>query len=239
MERLGILLSGSGTTAKAIIEACQAGEIPMEVACVIASTHKAGGIEKARALNVPEVAILPRGKFKDENGVVDEDAYGDALLQKLHERGVTVVTQNGWMVHTPEKVISAYEGRIFNQHPGPVPEFGGPGMYGMRVHEARRRFIQAVGGRDSWTEAVAQWVHPFYDQGAVVRSMRVEVFPNDTAETIRDRLLPVEHRNQIELLKDFAAGRVKEVKRPTLVFPGEEALLHRVKQEATRAYPHG
>ena len=239
MERLGILLSGGGTTAQAIIEACQRGEVPMEVGVVIASTKRAGGIEKARALGIPEhdIVVLPPGKYRNVEGIVDEDLYGDVLLKNLADRGISFVTQNGWMVHTPEKVIRAYPGRMTNQHPGPVPEFGGKRMHGMRVHEARRLFIQEVGGRDSWTEAVAQWVHPFYDEGAVVRSIQVDVFPDDTAETIHKRVLPREHENQIEMLKDYVAGRLVEVRRKPLVYPGEEALLARVKEEAIAAYP--
>lgn len=239
--RLGIFLSGGGTTAEAIIKATLTGEVPMKVACVVASTKKAGGIEKALQLGIPQkdIVILPPGKYRGADGKVNEERYGLKILESLSERGVDVVTQNGWMVHTPENVVLAYEGRMFNQHPGPVPEFGGAGMYGMRVHEARRRFIRAVGGRDSWTEAVAQWVHPFYDQGGVVRSMRVKVFPNDTAEDIQKRVLPEEHRNQIDMLKDFAAGRLHEVKRDSLILPGEEAILERVKREAIQLYPHG
>ncbi len=230
-ERLATLISGSGTTMQEIIRACQSGEIPMDIACVISSTISAAGIDKARGLGISEKDII----------VVDPraDDFGQKVLKELKDRGVTVVTQNGWLPLTPEIVIDEYPGMIFNQHPGSVPEFGGKYMYGRRIHAAKLLFTRMV-KRDYWTEATAQRVGINFDEGEVVKSERIEILPSDAVDDLQQRVLPVEHRLQKELLLDIARGNVREVpKRERLVRPDEEQILLDVKKVARLLYPHG
>lgn len=240
-ERLATLISGGGTTMQEIIKACQSGEIPLQVACVISSNPNAGGIEKARNLGIPErdILVINPDDYKDQNGKVNQQAFGITLFSELDRRGVDVVTQNGWMPLTPDFVVGEFEESMFNQHPGPVPEFGGEGMFGRRVHAARLNFIQEV-NRDHWTEAIAQRIHKEYDKGTVVKSEKVEIFPDDTVDSLQQRVLPVEHRVQIEMLKDFANGTLKEAEpRKSLVMPGEEEILFLARQKAIKDYPNG
>lgn len=238
--RLASLISGSGTTMQAIIRACRSGEIPMDIACVISSSPTAGGIEKAKRLGIPDkdIIVVNPNDFRNDKKIDRED-FGLKILKELKERGVTVVTQNGWLPLTPETVIDAFEGAIFNQHPGPVPEFGGKGMYGRRVHAARLLFVRET-KRDYWTEAIAQRVHTDFDQGVVVKSARVDILPDDTVVDLQQRVLSVEHQVQIELLKDVARGNVKEVSgRERLVKLGEEQILSQAKKAAILLYPKG
>jgi phosphoribosylglycinamide formyltransferase-1 len=241
IERLAMLISGGGTTMEQMGKACQSGEVPMDIACVIASNPTAGGIEKARRLGIPEkdIVVVNPKDFLGSNGKVSMTEFGVSLLEELRKRKVTVVTQNGWLPLTPESVIGEFEDVIFNQHPGPVPEFGGDGMFGKRVHAARLLFV-GMTQRDCWTEAIAQRVHQDFDQGAVVKSATVDILPDDTVDDLQQRVLPIEHFVQIELLKDIAAGVVREAQnRPRLIRPEEEVLLTRVKKQAIALYPHG
>lgn len=240
-ERLGILISGGGTTMAEIIKACKSGEIPIDVALVISSTPTAGGIEKAQKLGLPDqnIVVVNPDDFLTREEKVFQYAFGLQLLKQLTEHNVTVVTQNGWMPLTPRIVINEYPRAIFNQHPGPVPEFGGKGMYGRRVHAARLLFTRLT-GRDNWTEAIAQRMHGEYDQGSVIKAIRVNILPGDTVDDLQQRVLPIEHRVQIELLKDIARGDVRELMgREKLVRPGEEQTLILVKKIARLMYPHG
>lgn len=138
-ERLASLISGGGTTMQEIVKACQSGKIPMDIACVISSNPTAGGIEKARRLGIPDkdIIIVDQNDFRGSDKKVDPESFGLKILKELRDRGVTIVTQNGWMPLTPPHVIDEYKNTIFNQHPGPLPDFGGQGMYGRRVHAAR------------------------------------------------------------------------------------------------------
>lgn len=240
-KRLAILISGGGTTMQEIIKACQSGEIPMDIACIISSSSSASGLYKARNLGISEsnLVIVDPNKFRGDEKSVDQESFGQNILEELGKRGVTVVTQNGWLPLTPENVIEKYSETIFNQHPGPVPEFGGQGMYGRRVHAARLLFTRLT-KRDSWTEAIGQRVSMQYDRGEVVKSIKVEILPDDTVEELQMRVLPVEHRVQIELLQDLAAGNLKVVAgRRSVVRPGEEDILILAKKMAKLLYPRG
>lgn len=226
-----------------IIKACQSGEIPnLEVACIISSSPKALGIAKAKNLNIsPEnIMVINPNNFRNQFQKIDQTAFGLALIKELKSRGVTLVTQNGWLPFTPEIVLDAFPNAIFNQHPGPVPEFGGKGMYGIRVHEAIINFSRKTGRIDPWTEVIGQRVANKYDAGAVIKSARVKIFKNDTAETLRARALPVEHRVQIDMLKDIMANCiVAKNKTEILVHPGQEEILIEAKQSAINKYPLG
>lgn len=121
-----------------------------------------------------------------------------------------MVTQNGWLPKTPAMVIDAFPGNIYNQHPGPVPEFGGKGMYGRRVHAAVLLFKRLTKSDQMWTEAVVQRAAYKFDSGIVVKSQRVEILPKDTVDDLQQRVLPVEHELQIQLLDDVVNGNVVE-----------------------------
>ncbi len=237
--RFASLISGGGTTMAAIVAATKSGEVPMEVACVIASNPEAGGLEKAKALGIPEkdILVINPEDFRVD-GKVDQEKFGEVILKELKRRKVDVVMQNGWYPWTPNLVTDAYHGMIFNQHPGPIPEFGGKGMYGTIVHAAVLEFRKLTEG-EMWTEVVAQRVERNMDGGAVVKSARVEILPKDTPETLQIRALPFEHRVQIELLKDIASGNVHEVTRPSIALPGEEKLLEEAKKKAIVQYLEG
>lgn len=238
--RIASLISGDGSTMEQIALACQNEAIRgVELACVIASKKSAAGIEKAKRLRVPVYVIDP-GNFKKADGSRDHAAFGETILDVLTENEIDNVTQNGWMPLTPENVIKFYNGHIFNQHPGPVPEFGGKGMYGLRVHAAVLYFHNAAGTVNPTTEVIAQHVDPEFDKGAVVKSAKVEIKPNDTPETLQARALPIEHIVQIRLLQDLARGKLELVKRKTTyIRPGQERMLEEAKRKAIKNYPNG
>lgn len=236
-ERLGILISGGGTTMAEIIKACQSQEIPQtKVVCIIASRAEAGGIEKAKKLAISDsdiVVIEPKSYQNRED-------FGQAIITALKKRKVSIVTQNGWLPLTPENVIEAFPGAIFNQHPGPLPEFGGKGMYGRRVHAAVLLFNRETRREAPYTEVVGQRVDKNFDKGAIIKAEKVPILRKDTVEDLQQRALPVEHKVQIEMLKDIVLNRVKEVERSTfMVLPQEREILEEAKKVAVLLYPRG
>jgi phosphoribosylglycinamide formyltransferase-1 len=237
---MALLISGGGTTMEAIIKACQSGVLKGVVpTLIISSKENVGGIEKARKLGIKDEDIL----VINPKGFENRDLFGEEIIKECRKRGVDFIGQYGWMVMTPENVIKEFNGRIINQHPGPLdtgrPDFGGNGMYGMRVHQARLSFVERV-GRDFWTEATAHRVTNKFDEGVVLKKEQVQIKEGDTAESLQARVLPIEHKVQIELLKDFSENKVTEFHRETpLVLPGEEKILEECKQLAITLYPNG
>ncbi|MBM3257046.1 MAG: phosphoribosylglycinamide formyltransferase [Candidatus Liptonbacteria bacterium] len=259
--KIALLISGGGTTAEAIIRATQSGRLTgVEIGCVIASKSEAGGIERSKKAGVPEKDVL----VLSPKSFASREEFGEAIIKECRAREVDFVGQYGWLVKTPENVIKAFEGRIVNQHPGPLDpgrlDFGGQGMYGKRVSAARLFFVRAV-NRDFWTEATAHRVAAEYDKGAVVGVQRVPILPEDTPEGLQGRVLPAEYEVQIETVASFARrsespavnravpegwkaarstdGVMELVRETSLVWPGEEKILEEAKQKAIELFPHG
>lgn len=238
--RIALLISGGGTTMEAIIKASQNGALPSIIpVLIIASNEDAGGIEKAKRLGIKDedIVVINPKNFKNRN------LFGEEIIKECKKRKVDFIGQYGWMVMTPENVINEFEGMIVNQHPGPLDtgrlDFGGPGMYGMRVHLARLSFVNKI-KRDFWTEATAHRVTAKFDEGVILKRKQVPILPDDTAESLQARVLPVEHEVQIELLKDFIDGTVSEFHREVpLVLRGEEGILEESKKLACKMYPNG
>ncbi len=237
---MAMLVSGSGTTMEAVIKACKDGRLQnVEPGLIISSNPDAGAISKAKALDINEKDILiidPR-KFKTQ------DECGKMMLEEFKKREINFIAHYGFLRLTPENVVKEFEGRIINQHNGPLdtgkPDFGGPGMYGMRVHETRLEFVRRV-NRDFWTEATTHYATLEFDKGKVVKRKQVPILPNDTAEILAARVLPIEHEVQIAALQDFANGTVEEFNREIpLVMLNEEKILQECKLNAIKLYPNG
>ena len=223
--RTALLISGSGTTAEAVIMACQSSELAgIEIVAVIASKSDAGGIEKAQNLGIPTHVVRV-----------------DDLLVLLKKLRVQLVSQNGWLPLTPKEVVDEYEGMIVNQHPGPLDpgyaDFGGKGMYGARVVAARLIYSQLVGG-DFWTEATTHLVTEEFDRGLLLRTERLEFSPGARTEDIQQQLLLLEHKNVIETLKLFARGKaVGHGRKERLVEEKNLSFLDEAKRMAVKLFP--
>jgi len=239
---LAMLISGGGTTMEAIALAVNSGKLKgIKPRLVISSRSEAGGIQRAKQAGISEEDILVI-RPKD---YATREAFGEALVTACQARQIDVIGQYGWMPLTPANLITTYQGKIINQHLGPLDpgypgyDFGGQGMYGMRVHCARLYFVRAV-QRDFWTEATAHLVTEQYDEGELLGTKRVEILPDDTPVSLQQRTLPAEWELQIDVLRQLAEGTLKPFRREErLVLPGEEGILATAKQVAGQLFPKG
>jgi formyltetrahydrofolate-dependent phosphoribosylglycinamide formyltransferase len=172
---------GRGTNMAALIAACHSGYVPAEAALVVSPAEGTPAVLRAQALGV-RTAVVPRG-----------EGYAASLLALL--RGIDVVCLAGYMFLLPEEVVRAYEGRILNIHPALLPKFGGKGMYGIHVHKA----VLAAGESESGCSI--HFVSERYDEGAVLLQKRCPVLPDDTPQTLADRVLDLEQTAYPEALK--------------------------------------
>jgi folate-dependent phosphoribosylglycinamide formyltransferase PurN len=238
--RVAFLISGAGSTMEAIVHATKGSRLAdVTPALVIASHPEITGIERAKKVGIPEnnIKVIVRKDFETQ------EAFGEAIIEECRIHNIDFIGQYGWMMLTPTNVIEAYQGRIVNQHPGPLdagrPDFGGKGMFGLRVHAARLGFVQET-RHDFWTEATAHRVTEHFDEGGVLKAARVPILDTDTPETLQMRVLPVEHDVQIDTIKDFRDNMVHEIIRPEpLIRPEEISILEAVKAQAILRYPNG
>jgi len=184
--RVAVLASGHGSNLQALLDAFAAPAAPAVIALVISNKASSGALARAAARGVPTAAIAESG----------DDA--PRLLALLAEHAIDLVVLAGYLKRVPEAVVRAWRGRMLNVHPALLPAFGGPGMYGRRVHEA----VIASGARV--TGVTVHLVDEQYDHGPIVAQWPVPVRPGDTAEQVAARVLAVEHQLLPAVVAAFA-----------------------------------
>lgn len=222
---------------EAIIRASQSGEIPMDIPLVISSNPQGGAIKKAQDLGV-HVDVVDPNDFRGRDGKVNPDWFGMRLFRKTNQRGITVVFQAGWLPKTPDFFICHYRDSIFNQHPGPQKET--KGTHGVQPH-AIMLYIAQQTGRNMGTEVITHRVTEKFDEGKLVAFEQVPIQdPNEPPKSLQQRALPIEHRLQIDFLRELARGNVKGVSHENgYIRPGEEHILFEARKKARADYPQG
>jgi phosphoribosylglycinamide formyltransferase-1 len=191
--KLGFLASGNGSSAEAIVDAIAAGGLDAEAGLIVSNKKGCAAFEWAAAKGVPALAIPT---------ISDPDAADAALAQAMADHGVELIVMSGYLRRLGPKTLARYAGRIVNIHPGPLPRFGGEGMYGARVHQA----VVAAGVPES--AIVIHVVDEEYDHGPEVCRRAVPLLPGDTAETLEARVKALEPSVFVETLQRLASGEL-------------------------------
>jgi phosphoribosylglycinamide formyltransferase-1 len=191
--RLGFLASGNGSSARAIVAAIQAGQLAAEARLVVSNNRTAAALAFASEAGVPGLCIATQA---------DPDAADARLADAMSAHDVQLIVLSGYLRQLGPRTLARYAGRILNIHPGPLPAFGGHGMYGRRVHEA----VIAAGVAESG--AVIHLVDEEYDRGRVIARRAVAVEPGDTPESLEARVTALEPGFYVETLQGIAAGTI-------------------------------
>src|SRR5262249_462897 len=145
-----------------------------DVVLVASDRVGAKALDRARAAGIDAVHI-------------DATARTTGLKPLLDAHNVDLIALAGYLRFVPLDVTRQCRAKIINVHPSLLPSFGGAGMYGMRVHEA----VLASGVRV--TGATVHFVDEEYDRGPIVAQWPAPVLSGDSAQSIADRVLAVEH----------------------------------------------
>jgi phosphoribosylglycinamide formyltransferase-1 len=189
--RIGVLLSGEGTSLENLAECIDGGGVPAEIVVVVASKSGSGGLERARRRGIPAVAV-PRTQHPDVG------AFNDALHAILEEHGADFVALLGFL--SPFETRGRFDARTINVHPALIPAFCGKGFYGSRVHEAVLEAGVKVTG------ATVHFVDAQYDHGPIILQEAVPVRDDDTPDTLAERVRAAERRLVPEAIRLFAEG---------------------------------
>ena len=200
--RIAVLASGGGTNLQAILDyfAAQGDERAGEVVLIASDRPGAGALERGRRAAVP-AAVL---KSKQAPG-------GCELRDLLREHRVDFIALAGFLRLLSKDTIAEFPSRIVNIHPALLPSFGGPGMYGERVHRAVLQSGARVSG------ATVHYVDEEYDNGAILAQWPVPVLADDTVQSLAGRVLKVEHVLYPRVIDAVASGRWRFGARPHAV----------------------
>lgn len=206
--RLGVLISGGGTSLLNLVEVIGRGELPAEIALVIASRADCRGVERARGAGLPCRVISPRDHH-------DSAAFATAVFGPLREAGVELVILAGFLSLLP--IPPDFSNRVLNIHPSLIPAFSGPGFYGQRVHEAVLKRGCKLSG------CTVHFADNAYDHGPIIAQQAVEVLPDDTPLTLAARVFEAECQLYPRVIRWYAEGRLQVVGPTVRVLPRPEA----------------
>jgi phosphoribosylglycinamide formyltransferase-1 len=191
-RRVAILISGRGSNMAALIDAAKAAEFPAEIVAVISNRADAAGLAKVEASGIATVVIESKPFGKDRAGF-------EAVLQRaLEEKKVDLICLGGFMRLFTAEFVQRWYGRMLNIHPSLLPSFPGLDPHG-----------QALQAGVKISGATVHFVIPETDAGPIIMQGAVMVADGDTAETLSQRILGIEHRIYPEALRLLASGKLR------------------------------
>ena len=176
-KKIAIFASGNGSNAQKIIDHFRNSK-EIEITCILYNKPTAGVKGIAEKENI--LAI-----FLEKEAFFETDQY-IALLKKLD---IDLLVLAGFLWKVPDSFIKAFPGAIINIHPALLPDYGGKGMYGNRVHEA------VIANKEAFSGITIHFVDEHYDNGDIIFQAKCPVLEDDTPETLAKRIHLLEHAN--------------------------------------------
>ena len=186
--KLAILISGRGSNMKALLEAARDPSFPAQPVLVLSNRPDARGLETAAAEGIATHAIDHKTFGKDR------EAFERALHEQLEAAGVEIIALAGFMRVLTPWFVNTWQGRMINIHPSLLPKYKG-----LDTHQ------RAIDAGDSEAGCTVHWVSPGVDDGEIIQQAAIPILPEDTADSLADRILPVEHRLYPEALAKACA----------------------------------
>lgn len=191
MKHIVILISGAGSNMQAVVEAAEredwAGRLGARVAAVVSNKPQAAGLQRAREAGIA-TAVLDHTAFESR------EAFDAELMRCIDRCAPALVVLAGFMRILTPGFVRHYEGRLVNIHPSLLPAF--PGLH------THRRAIEA-GCREAG--ATVHLVTPELDHGPILAQAVVPVRPDDTEQTLAERVLAEEHKLYPRAIRELLA----------------------------------
>ncbi len=188
MNNLALFASGSGTNVQNIIEYFKKNTF-INIECILSNRKDAYVLERAKEFNI-RYFTFTREEFYNSNRVVE--------YLKRSEVNFLVLAGFLWLV--PNNLIRQYPNRIINIHPALLPDYGGKGMYGMKVHEA----VIANGEKESGI--TIHYVNERYDEGNIIFQAKCTIDPTDTPETLASKIHKLEYKHYPKIIEQLVSA---------------------------------
>ena len=195
MKNIAAFVSGGGSNFRVIHKQTLNGNIPGEIVLVVSNNPNCGAINYAEE-NALSTCIVNNTRFPNPG------AQKTILTQTLKEAEVDLICLAGYMKLLPQNIVQQYKNKILNIHPALLPDFGGKGYYGMKVHEA------VLKSGAEYSGATVHFVDEKYDHGPIIAQRKVKILDTDTVEALAERVLKVEHELYPEVVKASCENRI-------------------------------
>ncbi|WP_460737297.1 phosphoribosylglycinamide formyltransferase [Microbacterium neimengense] len=189
MLTVAVLISGTGSNLRALLEAAAEADFPARV-IVVGADREASGLAHAEEFGIPSFVVPWQGADQRE-------AWGEELDRQLRVWQPDLVVLSGLMRLLPPAVVAAWSPRLINTHPAYLPEF--PGAHAVR---------DAIAAGATETGASVIVVDDGVDTGPILAQERIEVRPGDDESALHERIKPVERRLLIDVVRRIAIGEL-------------------------------
>jgi len=199
MYKIIVLLSGNGSNLQKIIEHIDSGDINAEVSAVISNRPDAYGLQRATKANIPTV-VLEHTHFSDR------EPFDESLAQIIDSYEPDLIVLAGFMRILSDTFVERFEGKLINIHPSLLPKYKG-------LHTHKR----AIEDGETEHGASVHFVIPELDAGSVILQGVVPVKPNDTEESLAERVHLIEHIIYPQAIKWLTEKHSTDIKSPIKV----------------------
>jgi len=182
-KKIVIFASGSGTNAENIIKYFQNSE-KTQVVAVLSNKRSAGALKKAHDLNVKALLFDKEALYNTRE-----------VLNILKDINPDLIVLAGFLWLLPKKILKQFSNRIINIHPALLPDYGGKGMYGSRVHES------VIENREKESGITIHYVNEEYDDGKIIFQEKIPLQNNETPESLALKIHQLEYRHFPEVIE--------------------------------------
>ncbi len=206
LKKIVVLVSGSGTNLQCLIDKIH--NKYAQIVAVISDVPDAYALKRAENTGIA-------AKTFDYRSYQNKNLFYDDMLIYINKIEPDLIVLAGFLKILPEKFYNEYKNRIMNIHPSLIPAFCGKGYYGLKVHQAVIDYgVKITGVTVHFADAGA-------DTGPVILQKAVEVFQDDTAETLQKRVLGTEHELLPEAVKLFVQQKLEIIGRKVYIKKSE------------------
>ena len=198
MKRIMIFASGGGSNFIAIHKNILKGEISnANIEGLVSNNPKCGAVSYAINNNI-RTYIINSFRYKTDENI------SDRLIEILEEKNIDLLVLAGYMKLIPYQIVDRYNNKIINIHPSYLPEYGGKGYYGSKVHKA------VLKDKKDFTGVTVHYVNNKYDEGEIIFQKKIEVKNDDNLESLSKRVLDYEHIIYSKVINNICNDYQKE-----------------------------
>ena len=190
MYHLVVFASGNGSTLQSIIDSIHSHELEAQIDLVVSDNPNAYALKRAKSNNI-DTYIIQNKNFAQRDS---------ELSNVLSKYAIDLIVLAGYLKMIGPNLLEKYT--IINTHPSLLPKYGGKGMHGMHVHKA------VIEAHEKYSGATIHFVNQEYDKGSIISQTQVEVLPNDTAETLSQKVQTAEKIQLIQVLNRFVRNEL-------------------------------
>ncbi|MDU5080074.1 phosphoribosylglycinamide formyltransferase [uncultured Tissierella sp.] len=191
--KIGALISGGGTNLQSIIDNIKNGNIDGEIKLIISNRKEAYGLTRGKDAGIESI-YLDRKLFNSE------EEYNLELIKEFKAKNVELIVLAGYLKVLSQEFIEEFNRRIINIHPSLIPSFCGKGYYGEKVHQEVLDYGVKITG------ATVHFVDEGTDTGPIILQEIVYVNSEDTVDTLKEKVLEIEHKLLVQAVKLYCEG---------------------------------